>query len=138
MIKTCYFELMKLTVLVDNNTLIDHYFIGEPAVSYFIEADGKRIFYDVGYSDALIKNAQKLQINLLDIDYLLISHGHLDHMWGLDALLRMYSEASIEGREVTMPTLIIHPRTFNFRPRTWRGGSGSLISEERLSQYFAI
>ncbi|HSX31461.1 MAG TPA: MBL fold metallo-hydrolase [Candidatus Saccharimonadales bacterium] len=129
---------MKFTVLVDNNTLIDHYFIGEPAVSYFIEADGKRILYDVGYSNAFIKNAQKLQIDLLDIDYLVISHGHLDHMWGVDALLRMYSEASIEGREVNKPTLIIHPKTFNFRPRTWRGGSGSLINEERLSQYFTI
>ena len=129
---------MKFTVLVDNNTLIDHYFIGEPAVSYFVEAEGKRILFDVGYSDAFIKNAQKLRIDLFDLDYLVISHGHLDHMWGLDALLRLYSEASIEGREVRKPTLIIHPKTFNFRPRAWRGGSGSLISEERLSQYFNI
>jgi len=129
---------MKFTVLVDNNTLIDHYFVGEPAVSYFIEADDKRILFDVGYSDAFLKNAQKLRIDLLNLDYLVISHGHLDHMWGLDALLRLYSEASIEGREVRKPTLIIHPRTFNLRPRTWRGGSGSLISEERLSQYFTI
>ena len=129
---------MKFTILVDNNTLIDRYFIGEPAVSYFIEVDGKRILYDAGYSDAFIKNAQKLHINLLNIDYLVISHGHLDHMWGLDALLRMYSEASIEGREVRKPTLVVHPKTFNFRPRNWVGGSGSLISEERLSQYFTI
>lgn len=129
---------MKLTVLVDNNTLIDHYFTGEPAVSYFIEADGKRILYDVGYSDAFIKNAQKLRIDLRNLDYLVISHGHLDHMWGLDPLLRMYSEASIEGLEINKPTLIIHPKTFNFRPRTWLGGSGSLISEERISQYFTI
>lgn len=129
---------MKFTVLVDNNTLIDHYFIGEPAVSYTIETDGKLILYDVGYSDAFIKNAQKLHIDLLGIDYLVISHGHLDHMWGLDALLRMYSEASIEGRDVGKPTLIVHPKTFNFRPRTWIGGSGSLISEERLAQYFTI
>ena len=28
---------MKLTVLVDNNTFIDHYYLGEPAVSYYIE-----------------------------------------------------------------------------------------------------
>lgn len=129
---------MKFTVLVDNNTLIDHYFLGEPAVSYFIEADDRRIPFDVGYSDAFITNAQKLRIDLLNLDYLVISHGHLDHMWGLDALLRMYSQASIEGREIRKPTLIVHPKTFNFRPRTWLGGSGSLINEERLSQYFTI
>ncbi|MFK5545790.1 MBL fold metallo-hydrolase, partial [Klebsiella pneumoniae] len=28
---------MRLTVLVDNNTLIDRYLIGEPGVSYLIE-----------------------------------------------------------------------------------------------------
>ncbi|HET8671607.1 MAG TPA: MBL fold metallo-hydrolase [Candidatus Saccharimonadales bacterium] len=129
---------MKLTVLVDNNTLIDHYFIGEPAVSYFIEADGKRVLYDVGYSDAYIKNAQKLKIDLLDVDYIVLSHGHLDHLWGLDSLLRMYSEASLEGLTMRKPTVIAHPQTFFFRPRAWLGGSGSLISEERISRYFTI
>lgn len=129
---------MKFTVLVDNNTLIDHYFVGEPGVSYFIEAGGKRVLYDVGYSDAFIKNAQKLGINLLDLDYIVISHGHLDHMWGLDPLLRLYSEASLEGMKLRKPTLIAHPRTFAFRPRAWLGGSGSLVSEERIAQYFTI
>ena len=50
---------MKLTVLVDNNTLIDRYFYGEPGVSYFIEEEGKRILFDVGYSDIFLQNAQK-------------------------------------------------------------------------------
>src|SRR5882762_9853170 len=101
---------MKLTVLVDNNTLIDRYFIGEPAVSYYIEVDGKRILYDVGYSDAFIRNAQKLHINLLNLDYLVLSHGHLDHIWGLDQLLRMYTEADIEGVELTKPQIIAHEK----------------------------
>ena len=55
---------MKLTVLVDNNTLIDKYFLGEPGVSYFIEDEGKQTIFDVGYSDAFIANARKLSINL--------------------------------------------------------------------------
>ena len=32
---------MKLTVLMDNHTYIDEYYLGEPAVSYLIE-DGER------------------------------------------------------------------------------------------------
>ena len=36
---------MKLKVLVDNNTYIDHYYYGEPAVSYYIEDDE----FTVGY-----------------------------------------------------------------------------------------
>ena len=129
---------MKLTVLADSNTFIDRYFLGEPGVSYFIEADGKRILYDVSYSDVFIKNAQKLHINLLALDYLVISHGHLDHMWGLDPLLKMYSQASLEGLEIRKPTLVVHPRTFAFRPRAYLGGSGSLVSEDRVSQFFDV
>ena len=52
---------MKLTVLIDNNTLIDRYFLGEPGVSYYIETDGKKILFDTGYSDAFIRNAQKYE-----------------------------------------------------------------------------
>jgi len=38
---------MKLTVLFDNNTLIDGYFLGAPGVSYFIEDEDKKILFDV-------------------------------------------------------------------------------------------
>jgi len=44
---------MQLHVLLDNNTLIDRYFVGEPAVSYLIEEGDLRILFDVGYSDIL-------------------------------------------------------------------------------------
>ena len=40
---------MKLRVLVDNNTYIDRYYLGEPAVSYYIECDGIRLLFDAGY-----------------------------------------------------------------------------------------
>lgn len=33
---------MKLTVLIDNNTYIDEYYIGEPALSYYIEDEHER------------------------------------------------------------------------------------------------
>lgn len=36
-------ENMKLTILVDNNTLIDRYFLGEPAVSYYIEDENMKL-----------------------------------------------------------------------------------------------
>ena len=34
---------MKLTVLVDNNTIIDRYFLGEPALSFLIEDGEARV-----------------------------------------------------------------------------------------------
>jgi 7,8-dihydropterin-6-yl-methyl-4-(beta-D-ribofuranosyl)aminobenzene 5'-phosphate synthase len=50
---------MKLKVLVENNTLIDRYFRGEPGVSYYLEVNGKKILFDTGYSDLFIENAKK-------------------------------------------------------------------------------
>ena len=67
---------MKLVVLVDNNTLNDKYYIGEPAVSYYIEVDGKKVLFDTGYSDVFIRNARKMNINVDNIDAIAISHGH--------------------------------------------------------------
>jgi 7,8-dihydropterin-6-yl-methyl-4-(beta-D-ribofuranosyl)aminobenzene 5'-phosphate synthase len=129
---------MRLSILVDNNTTIEKCFTGEPAFSCHLEDSGTRILFDVGYSDAFMRNAQRLQINLLDLDYLAFSHGHYDHMWGLDGLLKMYTEASLAGIPASSPQVIVHPRTFLDRPRQWLGGSGSLIKEDRLAYYFKI
>ena len=48
---------MQLTVLVDNNTLIDRYYLGEPGVAYYLEDGDVRILFDVGYSDIFLRNA---------------------------------------------------------------------------------
>jgi 7,8-dihydropterin-6-yl-methyl-4-(beta-D-ribofuranosyl)aminobenzene 5'-phosphate synthase len=42
---------MHLTVLVDNNTYIDEYYLAEPALSFYIEDDNTKILFDTGYSD---------------------------------------------------------------------------------------
>jgi Metal-dependent hydrolases of the beta-lactamase superfamily II len=71
---------MKLKVLVDNNTYIDQYYYGEPAVSYYIEDDGVSLLLDVGYSDLFIKNSMALGVDLENISTIIISHGHDDHV----------------------------------------------------------
>jgi 7,8-dihydropterin-6-yl-methyl-4-(beta-D-ribofuranosyl)aminobenzene 5'-phosphate synthase len=74
---------MKLKVLVDNNTYIDQYYCGEPAVSYYIEDVDVRLLLDVGYSDVFIKNANALGVDLKKVNTIVISHGHDDHTKGL-------------------------------------------------------
>ena len=81
---------MKITVLVDNNTIVNEYFLGEPGFSLLIEIAGKKILFDTGYSDVVIKNAEKLNINLYDIDYLVLSHGHDDHSGGVRVFKKGY------------------------------------------------
>ena len=77
---------MKLTVLVDNNTYIDQYYLGEPALSFYIEDGTEKILFDTGYSDAFIKNAEQMGIDLGALTYIVLSHGHNDHTRGLPFL----------------------------------------------------
>lgn len=137
---------MKLTVLVDNNTLIDRYLLGEPALSIFIEADGKRILFDTGYSDAFLRNAQKLGIDLLDLDDVVISHGHVDHTWGLMALMRLYTEHNFENAALKKsprlhkPRLVAHPDALQSKTfaSLGLGEIGSVFSVEKLEQQFSV
>ncbi|MBD3362365.1 MBL fold metallo-hydrolase [Candidatus Dojkabacteria bacterium] len=123
---------MKLTVLVDNNTLIDRYLLGEPAVSFYIEEKGYKCLFDVGYSGIFIKNACTLDIDLLDLDAIVLSHGHLDHTWGLDPLLKLYNEAKIEKRFSKKPKLYAHPDVFKTKKIPEFGEIGSSISQKKI------
>jgi len=87
---------MKLKVLVDNNTYIDQYYLGEPAVSYYIEDEGTKILLDVGYSDIYIKNAHAFGIDLGDVDKIVISHGHDDHTRGFNYYFNEFPQSQID------------------------------------------
>lgn len=128
---------MKLKVLLDNNTFIDRYFLGEPGVSYYIQDEEIKILFDTGYSDAFIKNAKKMNINLMDIDYIVISHGHNDHTWGIIPLIRHYSEAKVESIAYKIPTLIAHPETFLHKEYN-NEEIGSITNSEKLSKHFKM
>lgn len=97
---------MKLKVLVDNNTFIDQYYLGEPGLSFYIEDDDKKILFDTGYSDIYLKNAKKLGINLNNLDFLVLSHGHNDHTGGLQYLSEI---------DTSKTTLLAHPCVFEAR-----------------------
>lgn len=128
---------MKFKVLVDNNTLIDRYFYGEPGVSYLIEHEGKKILFDLGYSDIFIQNAQKLGETLRDIDTVIISHGHLDHTWGLSYLIKKFNEWDMENLEYTKPKLVAHPLAFNYKEIKGKC-VGNVIGKEVLEKYFDL
>ena len=77
---------MKITFLAENNTRIDKYLLGEPALYLLIEYAGKTILFDTGYSDVFLKNATSLNINLDKLTDVVISHSHDDHTGGLKYL----------------------------------------------------
>ncbi len=95
---------MKLKVLVDNNTYIDEYYYGEPAVSYYIEDEDIKILFDVGYSNIFLKNSTALGVDLKDINTIAISHGHDDHTGGL----KYYFEQNYKNNI----SILAHPDAF--------------------------
>ena len=83
---------MKLTVLMDNSTYIDQYYLGEPAGSYLIEDGEQTILFDAGYSGAFIENAMRMKIDLSQVTDLVLSLGHIDHTGGLPALFERFRQ----------------------------------------------
>ncbi len=61
---------------------------GEPGVSYLIRADDTTILFDVGYNklqehpSPLLHNMAALGIDLAQVNALVISHAHADHLGG--------------------------------------------------------
>lgn len=122
---------MKLKVLVDNNTYIDEYYFGEPAVSYYIEDEDTKILFDVGYSDLYIRNAQKMNISLNEISTIVISHGHNDHTGGLAYLKDsgIFNLASLK--------ILAHPDSFDSKIID-ELEIGSPITKEELESFTTL
>lgn len=115
---------MKIVVLVDNNTYINEYYYGEPAVSYYIEDGELRMLFDVGYSDIFMQNANKMHIDLDSVNKVIISHGHDDHTGGLKHFLSQ--KRPIE--------LIAHPDSFNYKIDEDQNPIGAPLSEAEIAQ----
>ncbi len=118
---------MRITVLCDNNTRIDSYYLGEPGVSFYIEDGDARILMDTGYSDVYVKNAGKMGVDLTQLTALVLSHGHNDHTGGLDFLPDFSGE---------LP-LYAHPQVF--APKRYEGESiGMSLTKEEAAKRFNL
>ena len=129
---------MDLKVLVDNNTLIDRYFLAEPGLSFYINDEGHELLFDLGYSDIFFQNAEKMGLDLLQIQDVVISHGHLDHTWGLEPYARRLNEACFEKRKCSRPRLIAHPLAFTSVNGEESNEFGSIMSANKLSKHFDL
>jgi len=85
---------MKWTVLSDNRSS-DSHLSTEHGLSILLETEQHKILLDTGASDAFIKNAQLLGMDLSDVDYVFISHGHNDHAGGFRYILEHNKQAKV-------------------------------------------
>lgn len=57
--------------------------------------EGKTILFDTGQTCSFAQNAKTLNIDLSEVDYLILSHGHSDHTGGLSTFLEINRKAKV-------------------------------------------
>ena len=85
---------MKWIVLSDNrssNPALET----EHGLSIFLTTERHKILLDTGASEVFVQNAELLGVNLSDVDYVFISHGHSDHAGGLRYFLEQNQRAKV-------------------------------------------
>lgn len=85
---------LRITTLVED-TVSDSSLLAEHGLSFWIEYGDKRILFDTGQSNILVRNAKTLGINLTEVDAIVISHGHYDHTGGLSYILDIAPKATV-------------------------------------------
>ena len=88
---------MKLITLVEN-TPGNSECACEHGLSIYIETNKHRILMDTGASDAFLRNARQLGIDLSRVDMMVLSHGHYDHAGGILDFVNVNHRAAIYMR----------------------------------------
>ena len=85
-----------------------------------------RVLFDTGISpDGLIENMRRLELSPHDVEVIVLSHGHFDHVGGMDGLAR-------ELRPANLP-VVIHPEAWSRRRLALPGRDPVLIASPSRS-----
>ena len=71
----------------------------EAGLSLFIKTGNHNILFDTGSSGAFADNAEKLGVDLKEVDFVVISHGHYDHTGGLERFFSVNDKAKVYIKE---------------------------------------
>lgn len=85
---------MKITVLIEND-LLNQKFTAAHGLCLYIETGSHRILFDFGPDDGYLRNAEKLEVSVEDVNIAFLSHGHKDHGGGIPSFLEVNEKAKI-------------------------------------------
>ncbi|RVU54383.1 MBL fold metallo-hydrolase [Anaerosphaera multitolerans] len=85
---------MKIITLVENTSKIEN-LKAKHGLSFYIETKMHKILFDLGPDNTFFLNAEKLNVDISEVDTVIISHGHYDHGGGLKTFLENNVKAKI-------------------------------------------
>lgn len=74
----------------------------EHGLSLYVETHKHKLVVDTGATDMFIRNADRLGVDLKQVDTLILSHGHYDHAGGIIPFVKINSEAKIYMRKTAV------------------------------------
>lgn len=91
---------MIITTLIEDKKLENSNLINEHGLSLYIQKKKQNILFDTGATINFAKNAEKLGIDLREVDTVIISHGHYDHGGGLETFFKENKHASVYTKKI--------------------------------------
>ena len=87
---------LNLVVLIENSS--PDGLLREHGLSVYLEYRGCPVLLDAGESGAFLRNAADLGVDLSQVAYATLSHGHYDHADGLTAFFAANRTAQVYAR----------------------------------------
>jgi len=119
---------VRCTVVIDNtSTRTD--LRTEHGLCLHIQSAGQVLLLDAGKSNQLLGNLGKLGLDSIPPQWIVLSHGHYDHITGVPALLGKFPDAKLHFHPC-----LLEPKWILDAPGQWRY-AGVLQSFSRLEPY---
>ncbi len=80
--------MIRVTTIVENHSNAVLGVPGEHGFSMKVEYKGRPLLFDTGQTGIFLDNADKMNIDLTEINDIILSHGHYDHTGGLPFYLK--------------------------------------------------
>lgn len=85
---------MKLISLIDN-TAVDEKLYSENGMSFYLEFGGKNYLIDAGLTGKAAENARRMGLPMQELDSVIITHNHSEHIGGIDSFMKSSPDAGI-------------------------------------------